>query len=423
MQDDGDRPAHDRMEAEVEPAMANDSCQAANIRPAHYFSGSSNAGLTGDIAIISAVPPGRHSAGRPKARTSAERPPGAAMAAKGKAAILGISVMQSRSPLGAALTGFYAATLRMSGPQFAAAMAALPVLLSAAFAGLYFLDPTPPGGVAAGLGGGAAAFGAVFMYSLSLCTSLQTDVTPQSEYALVVANANALMGQLIFVFLSGAVFARLSQPAHPILASRRACIGPSTILDEDGAAVPYKEWSARIVLTGLEPIELVDAKVDLTYMCVMRTRYGGSFRAIQNLKLLRWIAPWLAAAAASKRLPPPACCLSHAQQSQWKVRSDAFVMRYSMLVRHVLDETSFLYGRSMDDMDVEDGIFCLSMMALDRSSMQPVFHSCMYAVADDEVVKDARFEDMVTLNADGKRTIDHRKLHCIRALDGSPLPD
>eukprot|EP00850_Spirogloea_muscicola_P022330 SM000288S10782 [mRNA] locus=s288:12224:15436:- [translate_table: standard] len=389
MQDDGERPAHDRTEAEAEPAIANESGHAANPRPAHYFSGSSNAGLTGDIAIISAAPPGKISAA-PPARHRAERPPGAAMADKGKAAILGISVMQSRSPLGAALTGFYAATLRMPGPQFAAAMAALPVLLSAAFAGLYFLDPTPPGGAAAGLGGCAAAFGAVFMYSLSLSTSLQTDVTPKSEYALVVANANALMGQLIFVFLSGAVFARLSQPAHPILASRRACIGPSTILDEDGAAVPYEEWSARIVLTGLEPIELVDAKVDLTYMCVMRTRYGGSFRAIQNLKL---------------------------------VRSDAFVMRYSMLVRHVIDETSFLYGRSMEDMDAEDGIFCLSMMALDRSSMQPVFHSCMYAVADDEVVKDARFEDMVTLNADGKRTIDHRKLHCIRTLDGTPLPD
>lgn len=44
----------------------------------------------------------------------------------------------------------------------------------------------------------------VFMFSLSLSTGLQPELAPLSPYTLVVANVNALIAQLIFVFLSGA---------------------------------------------------------------------------------------------------------------------------------------------------------------------------------------------------------------------------
>jgi hypothetical protein len=44
----------------------------------------------------------------------------------------------------------------------------------------------------------------LFMFSLSLSTGLQPELAPLSPYTLVLANINALIAQLIFVFLSGA---------------------------------------------------------------------------------------------------------------------------------------------------------------------------------------------------------------------------
>lgn len=45
----------------------------------------------------------------------------------------------------------------------------------------------------------------VFVFSLSLCTMFGgTGVEARSTYNLLVANANTLTAQLIFVFLSGA---------------------------------------------------------------------------------------------------------------------------------------------------------------------------------------------------------------------------
>lgn len=44
----------------------------------------------------------------------------------------------------------------------------------------------------------------IFMFSLSLSTGLQPELSPLSPYTLVLANVNALFAQLIFVFLSGA---------------------------------------------------------------------------------------------------------------------------------------------------------------------------------------------------------------------------
>jgi hypothetical protein len=60
---------------------------------------------------------------------------------------------------------------------------------------------------------------------LSLSTTFGgTRVEARSPYALLLANLNTLMAQLIFVFLSGAVFHRLSQPREPVRWSKVALI-------------------------------------------------------------------------------------------------------------------------------------------------------------------------------------------------------
>ena len=61
--------------------------------------------------------------------------------------------------------------------------------------------------------------------SLSLSTTFGgSPVSAVSPLALLVANINTLLAQFLFVFLSGAVFARMSQPSNPITFSKKAII-------------------------------------------------------------------------------------------------------------------------------------------------------------------------------------------------------
>lgn len=139
----------------------------------------------------------------------------------------------------------------------------------------------------------------------------------------------------------------------------------------------HKVLMARYVLAGPQPCELVDVKVELSYTYNTVTSAGTFFRASQSLKL---------------------------------VRTELAYLNYGMLVRHVIDETSPLYQRTPDLLEKEDAIFVLSVVGLERSSMQPIFHVQHYCVYDDDVIWDAEFEDMVLISQKNKLIIDHSKL-------------
>jgi hypothetical protein len=55
------------------------------------------------------------------------------------------------------------------------------------------------------------------MFSLSLATGLQPVLAPVTPYSFVAANMNALLAQLLFVFLSG------SGNRHPLDLSTMIC--------------------------------------------------------------------------------------------------------------------------------------------------------------------------------------------------------
>jgi hypothetical protein len=163
---------------------------------------------------------------------------------KGMAGIKNFTILQEDKGVMTLIYDFYTYMLKSSLPEFALAMFAAPILLSMIFTLLYlpefqglaleetarqffqFAGESKEAGVT-GLQLSWTTLFQVFMFSVSLSTGLQPELAPLSPYTLVVANLNALIAQLIFVFMSGAVFARLSQPSQPIRFSNVALVYPN----------------------------------------------------------------------------------------------------------------------------------------------------------------------------------------------------
>eukprot|EP00897_Mesotaenium_endlicherianum_P005546 jgi/Mesen1/5019/ME000025S04419 len=294
----------------------------------------------------------------------------------------------------------YIYMLKLPFHLFALGMFVTPILVSVFFTLLYlpdfqglalddtaqkFFDLQSNGGSASvegtGLQMSPSMLFQVYMFSLSLSTGLQPELAPLSPYSLIVANVNALAAQLIFVFLSGAVFARLSQPSQPVRCAEALVISPPSARRRYRGAASHRVLMARYVLVGPQPLELVDVKVDLTFKYNTITRTGAYFRAHQSLKL---------------------------------VRPEIAYQTHGMLVRHIIDESSPLYGRSQKDLENEDAIFSVSVVGLERASMQSIFHVQHYSVVDNHVVWNAEFDDMVVVNKKKRRVVDHRLLNSFR---------
>ncbi|GAQ87617.1 hypothetical protein KFL_003650080 [Klebsormidium nitens] len=225
----------------------------------------------------------------------------------------------------------------------------------------------------------------VYLYSLSLSTTFGASrIDARSPFCLLVANINTLVAQLMFVFLSGAVFQRLSQPSQPVRIATLAILTDDFFEGEgerdSSADKKYKILMTRLVLTG-PGSNLIDAKLDLVYRHMMQLPGGSPFMSTHSLKL---------------------------------VRSESSSLRYGMLIRHVINEESPLFGAcSQEQLLAEDANFQLTVMATERSSMQPVFADQMFFVTDAEVIWDAHFVDIISLSK-GKRVMEHSKLNAYR---------
>ena len=70
-------------------------------------------------------------------------------------------------------------------------------------------------------------------------------------------------------------------------------------------------------------------------------------------------------------------------------------LRYGLMCRHVIDESSPLHGFSMGRLKQGDASFTVTVVGMERTSMQPIFHMKDYYAFDDDVVWDGDFQDFV----------------------------
>lgn len=313
---------------------------------------------------------------------------------KGRKGMEGLLVRQNKG-LVAVIQDSYVACLKLPVLYFLAGVFLAPVALGLLFTPLYFLDVDGLrfDGV---LDGNVYLTSSptklclcllnVFLYALSLSTTFGgSPVAAVSPFCLLVANVNTLMAQFLFVFLSGAVFARMSQPSHPICCAKKAIIKNDdvTLYPGEGPQERFKVFAVRLVLTGPTPCELIDAKLCLTFRIFNKLPDGSRYCSTHDLEL---------------------------------VRPEVSYLRYGLMIRHVINKKSPVYGHTLESLKKADASFSLTVMGLERTSMQPIFHLEDYFASDDEVVWDGEYVDFIHINEKGQRVLD---LSCVDILKQS----
>ncbi|KAI5068995.1 hypothetical protein GOP47_0015296 [Adiantum capillus-veneris] len=320
---------------------------------------------------------------------------------RGRKGMEGLLVRQNRGFI-TFLQDFYVACLKMPISLFLVGVFFAPLILGLLFTPLYLLDVdglsfngiVPEDATTNPLVSAKQRFLAflnVFLYALSLSTTFGgAPVAAESPFCLLVANVNTLLAQFLFVFLSGAVFARMSQPSYPIRCSKKAIIKTDDLLPVLGLEQKekYKVFAVRLVLTGPSPCELVDAKICLTFRIFVTLPSGSVFCSTQDLELVRPEVPYL---------------------------------RYGLMVRHIIDKKSPIYGHTLETLRQGDASLSLTVMGMERTSMQPVFHVEDYFVCDDDVMWEGDYEDFIHINEGGQRVLDHSRIDLLKPMKAAAI--
>ncbi|KAI5081936.1 hypothetical protein GOP47_0001679 [Adiantum capillus-veneris] len=321
---------------------------------------------------------------------------------KGRKGMEGLLVRQGTGLL-SFFQGFYVAFLKMPICYFSIGVLFAPVVLGLLFTPLYLLDVegltfngVVPNDATMGSYVGAKeqflTFLNVFLYALSLSTTFGgSPIDAHSPFCLLLANINTLMAQFLFVFLSGAVFARMSQPSYPIRFSKKAIIKTDDLLPVLGLEQQeiHKVFGVRLVLTGPSPCELVDVKICLTFRIFVKLPSGSVFCSTQDLEV---------------------------------VRPQVFYLRYGLMVRHIIDKKSPVYGHTIESLYEGDASFSLTVMGMERTSMQPVFHLEDYFVCDNDVVWEGDYVDFIHVGDKGQRVLDHSQIDLLKPMKGIRQP-
>ncbi|XP_073387197.1 uncharacterized protein [Physcomitrium patens] len=274
-----------------------------------------------------------------------------------------------------------------------------PLVLSILFTGFYLLDAegfqVPEGVAEVWWDGVVPGFVEksirIFIFSFSLSTTFGgARVEARSPYALLLANLNTLMAQLMFVFFSGAVFHRLSQPVEPVRWSAVALITDDPYAEAEShlpghpANKTYKSFLIRLNLGDPQQLILIECHFEL--ICQRFLTLPGQptpFITGVNLKLVRPRVPYL---------------------------------KYGLFIRHIIDEESPLYNLDIEALHSQDVSFMATLSALEKSSMQPVFSEMLYAVADGDIVWDHQFDDQIMTNDAGQLVFDFKALNKLRPM-------
>lgn len=308
---------------------------------------------------------------------------------RGKALLNSVQVKHEQTLL-LRLYNSYIYALRLPLPVFFLIMFATPFLLSIVFTAFYLLDvdglfiPEDREWGRRSWWDNVYCFVGethfkVFIFSLSLCTTFGgTGIEARSPYNLLLANLNTLMAQLVFVFLSGAVFFRLSQPAEPICWAKMALITNDKFTEHaenllaPGEKSP-KSFIVRVNLADPAKMVLIECKFEIIYRCIV-TPVGETSPFVHHLSLEL-------------------------------VRPEVSYLKFGLIIRHVIDESSPLYGMDFEALKARDASFTVTVSGTERSSMQPVFSENLYSVVDDDVIWDRQYEDQILTDKQTGKTI------------------
>jgi inward rectifier potassium channel len=256
---------------------------------------------------------------------------------------------------------FYHWVLARTWLQFFGAVTFAFAALNVLFAALYTFSP--------GCIANASSFADHFFFSVqTLGTIGYGSMAPATRYGNVIVSIEALVGLLTSALITGLTFARFAKPTARILFSDKAVIGP-----RDG--VPHLMFR----LANWRRNQVVEAQLHVMVLLTETTREGETMRRPTALPLVR-------------------------------DKNPMFALTWTAM--HRIDETSPFYGEdAFDRLRAQRAELFLSVSGLDETIMQQI--SARYRYQLDDIVRDARFADVLVTLDDGTRVIDYDKFHDI----------
>ncbi|HEY3638024.1 MAG TPA: hypothetical protein VGK90_07700 [Rhizomicrobium sp.] len=246
-----------------------------------------------------------------------------------------------------------------------AGIAGVFALVNTVFALLYMADPH---GIA-----NANSFWDYFLFSVQTIGSANyTVLLPKSIYVNVIVSIEAFFGILNLAMITGVTFARFSRPYARIVFSQVAVITPF-----DG--IPTLMFRAA----NQRGNQILDATVSVSLARQVISTEGIVMRRFEELKLLRARTP---------------------------------LFGLSWTVMHAIDETSPLYGVTLDGLfDAQVEIIIL-MSGTDDALADIIY--ARHSYTPDELLWNRRFVDVLAISPAGRRVVDLRHFH-----ETEPFPE
>lgn len=252
----------------------------------------------------------------------------------------------------------YHLILTLTWPQFAGMVLGIYLCINLIFATLYFL------------GGNCIAELTPGSYSDNFFFSVETLATvgyghayPATLYGHCVATLEILVGLFGLAVLTGLIFVRFSRPTARIRFSTVAVVAPF-----DGTP------TLMVRLANLRHHAMVEAEFRLLFMRSELTKEGEDVRRFYPLRL----------------------------QFKHLISFPA-----ALTLRHVIDETSPLFGLNSEDLKLTDSRMLVSIVCVDPVIQAPVQSQTEYV--HEQIAWNRRFAEIYTEDAVGRYTVDYSK--------------
>ena len=250
--------------------------------------------------------------------------------------------------------------LTLSWPQFAGLILAIYVLLNLSFATLYLLGGRCIDGLVPG------SFSDAFFFSVeTLATVGYGHAYPNTLYGHCVVTLEIMVGLFGLAVMTGLIFVRFSRPTARIKFSNVAVVAPFN-------GFP----TLMIRLANRRNHAMIEAEFRLLFMRSELTTEGEDVRRFYPLRL----------------------------QFDHLISFPA-----ALTLRHVIDETSPLFGLTPQDLKLTDSRMLASIVCVDPVMQAPVQSQTEYL--HEQIVWNRRFAEMYTEDSSGRYTVDYSKLH------------
>jgi inward rectifier potassium channel len=254
----------------------------------------------------------------------------------------------------------YHLILTLSWPRFAGLVLGIYIVINLCFGTLYYLG----GRCIAELEPGS--FSDAFFFSVeTLATVGYGHAYPDTLYGHVVSTLEIMVGLFGIAVMTGLIFVRFSRPTARIRFSNVAVVAPF-----NGAP------TLMIRLANLRNHAMVEAEFRLLFMRSELTKEGEDIRRFYPLRL----------------------------QFDHLISFPA-----ALTLRHIIDETSPLFGLTSEDLQMSDSRMLVSVVCID-----PVIQAAVQSQTEylqQQIVWNRRAAEIYTEDSLGRYTVDYSRFH------------